>query len=374
MSARPSMSILPRFGGDVVRGAVGLALFALGGLDVGRLAGQTHIGQLHDALRVDHDVLGLDVAVDQAVGVGVLKRVADLNDDRDRLLLAEKVAVADVVGDRLAFDILHDEVVVPAGLADVDGLDDVRVVELACCLPFLVEPLDVLGVLTEPSRQDLDRDAAVETELLALVHDGHRAGPELTEDLEAGDLRGDGLALFEAGLEPFRLACREVAKLNHQILEHQRVFFAAFLVLLYGSAEFFVRTEPLIHRHPSEQRVVRGLSTHSQSPGPPGGRILSIRDSTSAPIDAPDKTTVAAMAIMKLSAPKSNHFSIILPHKGHSRDLFFRRISRVGLPFLMRRPATRGSRRALFELTLASCSIHYGLSKTSIEQQQHRRP
>ena len=193
-------------GGDVVRRAVGLALLALGGLDIGRLAGQTHIGQLHDALRVDHDVLGLDVAVDQAVGVGVLEGVADLDDDLEGLLLAENLAVGEVVGDGLALDVLHDEVVVAARLADVDGLDDVGVVELAGGLAFLVEPLDVLRVLGETLGQDLDRDGAVEAELLGLVDDGHRAGAELAEDLVAGNLRGGDLALLDARLESLRLA------------------------------------------------------------------------------------------------------------------------------------------------------------------------
>jgi len=70
--------------------------------------------------------LGLTVAVNQAVGVGVLEGVTDLDDDLDRLDLAEDVAVGDVIGDRLALDILHHEVVVTARFPDVDGLDDVR--------------------------------------------------------------------------------------------------------------------------------------------------------------------------------------------------------------------------------------------------------
>ena len=306
-------------GGDIVRRAVGLALFALGGLDIGRLAGQTHIGQLHDALRVDHDVLGLDVAVDQAVGVGVLEGVADLDDDLDGFLLAEDVPVGDVVGDGLALDVLHDEIVVAARLADVDGLDDVRVVELAGGLPFLVEPLHVLGILAESTRQDLDRDAAVEAELLALIDDGHRAGAELAEDLVPGDLRGGGLALFDARFESLRLAGREVAKLDHEILEHQRIDLAAFFVFLDGSAQFLIRAEPLIHRHPSEQRVVRGLGTHSNPPGHPRGCILSLRSqTTSAPVEKTDRTY----------RRRDGHYRVI----GAEVKPFFHHSSRQGHP------------------------------------------
>ena len=44
---------------------------------------------------VEQDVLGLDVAVDDALVVRVLQRVADLRDDRERLRAASRRAVAD---------------------------------------------------------------------------------------------------------------------------------------------------------------------------------------------------------------------------------------------------------------------------------------
>ena len=81
--------------------------------------------------------------------MGVLQGLADLDDDLQGLLLAVDLAVGEVVVDGLALDVLHDEVVVAAGLADVDGLDDVGVVELGGGLAFLVEPLDELGILAE---------------------------------------------------------------------------------------------------------------------------------------------------------------------------------------------------------------------------------
>ena len=72
---------------DVVRRAVGPAGLAVRPPRFGRpCAGQTHIGQLHHALLGDHDVLGLDVAVDQAVAMGVLEGLGDLDDDVQGLL------------------------------------------------------------------------------------------------------------------------------------------------------------------------------------------------------------------------------------------------------------------------------------------------
>jgi hypothetical protein len=42
-----------------------------------------------------------------------------------------------------------------------------------------------------------------------------------------------------------------------------------------------------------------------------------------APVDTPDKTIAAATVIIRLSALKSNHFSIILPHGTLVRGLSF---------------------------------------------------
>ena len=76
-------------GRDVVGRAVGFAGFALGGVLVVRRARQTEVGQLRDALRGEEDVLGLDVAVDQAALVGVGERVGDLDRDVQRFGLGE---------------------------------------------------------------------------------------------------------------------------------------------------------------------------------------------------------------------------------------------------------------------------------------------
>ena len=45
------------------------------------------VGELDDALLVDHDVLGLDVAVDElGLGPRVMERLGDLLDDVQRLV------------------------------------------------------------------------------------------------------------------------------------------------------------------------------------------------------------------------------------------------------------------------------------------------
>ena len=90
----------------------------------------------------------------------------------------------------LAFDELHRVVVDAAFDADgVDG-DDVRVVERGGGAGFVLEAGQLLLVEHRGERQDLQRDAAAERELLGLVDDAHAAAAELAEDAEVAEHAG----------------------------------------------------------------------------------------------------------------------------------------------------------------------------------------
>ena len=109
---------------------------------VGRVqAGEAEVGDLHPALGGDQDVGGLDVAVDDALAVRVVQRVADLAMMMvERLRGVEAGAVDDLV-EIGALDELHDEVEVAfaRGLAEVVDGDDARVAELGEGAGFALE-------------------------------------------------------------------------------------------------------------------------------------------------------------------------------------------------------------------------------------------
>ena len=71
---------------------------------------QAEVGDLHPALLVQQDVLRLDVAVDHAVVVGVLQRLADLRHDGQGFLGRELAGVQQPAQVH-AVDELHEEVV-----------------------------------------------------------------------------------------------------------------------------------------------------------------------------------------------------------------------------------------------------------------------
>ena len=80
-------------------------------LDVDHL-GDAEVGQLHPAVLADHDVLGLDVAMDDPGLVGVREGVADLDDDHRGDLRVRDGVSGEVLFEGLAVDELRDDVAV----------------------------------------------------------------------------------------------------------------------------------------------------------------------------------------------------------------------------------------------------------------------
>ena len=116
--------------------------------------------------------------------------VGDLQRDLDRFVGGEPLVLQPRAQVR-AFEQLHRQEREVALLAEVEGGDDVRVVELARGPRLQGEALLVfLAVLDVVGEQDrLQRDHAVERRILGAVHHAHRAAAELADDLVAADLR-----------------------------------------------------------------------------------------------------------------------------------------------------------------------------------------
>ena len=149
----------------------------LGPARLGERAGQAEVGDAHDAVLVEQEVRGLDVAVQDAARVRVLERGRDvapdprgLGDGEVRLLVEDRPQAAAL--EQLEH---HERDVVLAPV--VDG-DDVRVVERRRDLGLGAEAAEERGVLGERGVQDLDRDAAPQAGVLGEVHAPARAGPD----------------------------------------------------------------------------------------------------------------------------------------------------------------------------------------------------
>src|SRR5688572_14239486 len=148
---------------------------------------EAQVAELRPARRRQHDVLGLDVAVDDAVLVGVGQGAGDLDADLQAALLVEPPILLHEAGDGSAVHELHHEVVVAVRLADVDARDDVLVVQLGHRARLAQEPLDEHAVLGVAGGEDLDGDDAVHRELLGLEDRAHRPLADLGLQLVARD-------------------------------------------------------------------------------------------------------------------------------------------------------------------------------------------
>ena len=114
--------------------------------------------------------------------VQVLKAVERLADEPHRLGERQPLAPVEHLVERLAFQVLHHDVVDAAGLADLIGADHVRVVELREQPGLALEPAEDVRVLRLRRRQDLQRDELAEV-VDGLVHAAHLPLADLVEDL-----------------------------------------------------------------------------------------------------------------------------------------------------------------------------------------------
>ena len=137
----------------------------------------------------DHDVRGLDVAVDDAARVAVVERLGDLDADVDDLAEAQRL-VADQPEQVRAADERHDEEERALVAAEVVDRDDRGVVHLRDDLRLALEALLELRRVRSSRGDELDRDLAVEHRVPRAVDDAHAAPSELPQDLVTIDQRG----------------------------------------------------------------------------------------------------------------------------------------------------------------------------------------
>ncbi len=153
-------------------------------------AGQAEIQHLHEAVRGDHDVPGLEIAVDHALGMRERQRFRDLRSDRQRLHAGDGTPIQ-LFPQRGPVDHLHRQKVhVLIGVEVVDRRD-VGVVQVREGEGFAPEALAGVVALEHPGGQDLERHLALEPRVAGLVDDAHSAFPDLPEDAVMGNLLAD---------------------------------------------------------------------------------------------------------------------------------------------------------------------------------------
>ena len=140
---------------------------------------EVHHAQL--AVIQQHNILGLDIPVHDAVGVGMLQRLEDLGDEVHGLPAGKLAApLVEVLPQGHAVHILHDDILQIIVHRDIVHLDDVRVIQQRDGLGFVLEAADQLFVIKKLFFQHLDGDLVAGADIAAFINIGHAANADQT--------------------------------------------------------------------------------------------------------------------------------------------------------------------------------------------------
>ncbi len=134
----------------------------------------------------DENVGGLDVAMNDALGVRGVEAVGDVDGEGEEAFEVHGAA-GDGVLEGLALEVLHRDEGLAVGVADfVDGAD-VGVVEGGGGFGFAAETFEGLGIAGERFGEEFQSDETVEERVLGFVDDAHSAATESFDDAEMRD-------------------------------------------------------------------------------------------------------------------------------------------------------------------------------------------
>ena len=178
----------------------GRAAANLGALDLAGPAGEPEIHDADLAAAIDHDVGGLEVAVEHALLVRGGETGADAAREFEGLVGGKAADAAEQRGEILAVDELHGDVVEALVDADVVNAADVGVRDLAGDADFVEKTLeDGLGG-ADGFGQELERDGLAEDQVGGAVDLAHAAAAELAGDAVAGGNQGAGREALLVGM------------------------------------------------------------------------------------------------------------------------------------------------------------------------------
>ena len=152
------------------------------------MAREAEVEYFRAAVRGEEDVLGFQIAVDDAFCVRRGERVGDDGSDVDRVAPGHRAA-AQPPAQRFAFEQLHHGVGDALLVADVENREDVGMRERRDGARFTLEAPQRVGIVRKVGRQDLDRHLAMETRVARAIDLAHPSCAQRTDDLVGAELR-----------------------------------------------------------------------------------------------------------------------------------------------------------------------------------------
>ena len=152
---------------------------------------ETEVEDLDSTVPGEEEILGLQVAVHDALVVGGGQPACDLGRDVERLSRGQRPA-ADAVAQGLALEQLRHQIDDLLVRADVVDGEHIGVVERARRPRFLLEAAEPVRASRERLWKDLERDVAAEARVVSPEHLAHAARAEQPEHLVGADARPGG--------------------------------------------------------------------------------------------------------------------------------------------------------------------------------------
>ena len=150
--------------------------------------------------------------MDDPVLVRGFERLGDLLRHRKRLV-ERQGAPRDSVGERRAFDQLHHQGVLAAGIFEAVDLRDVRMIEGREELRFAAEPCEAIGIVGDGGQQDLDGHVAIQSRIAGAIDLAHPTRADARRDpVTAEELTLEALGR-QGGVERHGRRFQEVCRL-----------------------------------------------------------------------------------------------------------------------------------------------------------------
>ncbi len=162
-------------------------------------AGQSEVHDPGPPVVVDHDVLGLEVAVDDPDPVGFGQAFRHLAGDGRGPAGPDGPGPPDELLEVLALDVFHGQEVDQSGFAQVVEPADVAVGDLAGVLELVLEALDGRGVEPDLGLDDLEGHDLLQLLVEGLIDRAHAAFAQLLDDLVAAGEQGAPDQVVEGG-------------------------------------------------------------------------------------------------------------------------------------------------------------------------------
>ena len=136
---------------------------------------------------IEENVTGFDVAMDDAVFVGVVQGFGSLADEFKGFTRRNRAA-GDTVSQRFAFDEIHREEILAVLCSEIVDRNDIRVLQFGGGLCFFEEPFDVFATRGRATLENFQRDDAIKAALACPVDDADAAACNLAKDFVLSEL------------------------------------------------------------------------------------------------------------------------------------------------------------------------------------------